>query len=82
MPFHAVVPLLPDNSHAVLFKLGRSAATNERNVGTADAPLTGPAKTVLAVCVVNDPVNVPEPVTGEPVTLNTDTGSASPTLVT
>src|SRR5205823_6759635 len=81
-PFHAVVPLLPLISHANEFKLGRSAATNARNVGTAAAPDDGPAKTVLAVCVVNVPVNVPIEVTGDPLILNTDAGRESPTLVT
>src|SRR2546421_11696668 len=68
--------------HANEFKLGISAATSARNVGVAAAPEAGPAKTVFAVCVVNDPVNVPDEVTGEPVTLKTETGSANPTLVT
>src|SRR5437660_739687 len=81
-PFHGVVPEFPVISQANVFKLGRSAATNARKVGTAAAPDDGPAKTVFAVCVVNVPVKVPEPVTGDPLTLKTETGSASPTLVT
>ena len=39
-------------------------------------------KTVLAVCVVKAPVRTPDVVTGEPLTENTETGNAKPTLVT
>jgi hypothetical protein len=51
-------------------------------VGTAAPPEVGPANIRFAVCVMNDPVSVPEEVTGDPVTLNTDTGKAKATLVT
>src|SRR3984885_4288898 len=57
--------------------LGKSAPTRARNVGAAAEPVEGPAKTRLAVWVWNEPVNVPEPVTGVPVTLNTAPGSES-----
>src|SRR5437016_4759917 len=81
-PFHGVVPEFPVISHANVFKLGRSATTRDRKVGIAFAPDVGPAKTVFAGWVTNDPVNVPEVVTGEPLIENTETGRASPTLVT
>jgi hypothetical protein len=50
---------------AALF--GISAETSPLNVGCAADPVVGPAKTVLAVCVVNVWVSVPEVVTGLPV---------------
>ena len=59
-----------------------SALTKARKAGVAAAPVVGPINAVFADCVTNEPVSVPVLVTGELVTLNTDTGSASPTLVT
>lgn len=53
-----------------------------RNVGVAADPVEGPEKIVFAVCETKSPVSVPVVVTGEPLTENTDTGSAKPTLVT
>src|SRR5690349_20222560 len=82
VPFQAVVPLLPLISQASVFKLGRSAGTKARKVGTAAPPEVGPANTVFANCVVKEPVNVPVDVTGDPDTLKTETGNARPTLVT
>lgn len=55
-----------------------SALTIARNVGAAALPVVGPANIVLAVCVASVPVNVPVPVTGEPLTVM-KLGSASPT---
>src|SRR2546423_7133288 len=81
-PFHGVVPEFPVISQANVFKLGRSATTRDRNVGIAFAPDDGPAKTVFAGWVTNDPVSVPDVVTGEPLMEKTETGRASPTLVT
>ena len=52
-----------------------------RKVGAALAPLLGPAKRVLVAWVVNVPVSVPLPVTGEPDTDMMD-GNAKPTEVT
>ena len=51
------------------FRVGTSAATRDRNVGAAALPLEGPAKTLLADCVARTPVNVPDTVTGEPLTV-------------
>ena len=62
-------------------RFGTSAATSARNVGVAATPVVGPLNTVLAVCVASVPVNVPEVVTGEPLTVIID-GSDKPTLVT
>jgi hypothetical protein len=58
-----------------------SAVVRERNVGAAAAPLLGPAKMAFTACVVNVPVSVPLPVTGEPETVMID-GNANPTDVT
>ena len=46
--------------------VGKSVATNARNVGWVAVPVVGPANTVLAVCVLSVNVNVPVVVTGEP----------------
>ena len=59
-----------------------NVAQRTRAADAAAAPVVGPIKAVFADCVTNEPVSVPVLVTGEFVTLNTDTGSASPTLVT
>ena len=61
-------------------KLGISAATNVLNVGVPVDPL-GAAKTLFCVCVAHVPVNVPEVVTGLPVTVISE-GKLNPTLVT
>jgi hypothetical protein len=61
--------------------LDKSVADNCLNVGTA-VPVVGPANTVLAACVENEPVKVPEVVMGEPVTVNTLEGNPKATLVT
>jgi len=58
-----------------------SASWRARKDGAPAEPL-GAANTVFAVWLVNEPVSVPEPVTGEPVTLNTEPGSDRATLVT
>jgi hypothetical protein len=63
-------------------KLGMSARTSGLNVGAMAAPVEGPAKTVFAACDTNDPVKVPVEVTGLPLTVKTEAGRASPTLVT
>lgn len=55
--------------------------SNVRNVGAAAAPEPGPARTVFAVWVANDAVNVPDVVTGLPLTVNI-AGMAKATLVT
>ena len=61
---------------------GRSAATRDRNAGVLTPPPVGPANIVFAVWVANVPVNVPDVEIGEPLTVKTDDGSASATLVT
>ncbi len=58
-----------------------SAATSERNVGAASAPVAGPDQTRFLACVAKVPVSVPVDVTGEPVTVKIP-GSASATLCT
>jgi len=60
---------------------GKSAATNDLNVGAAALPEVGPAKTKLADSVANASANVPLTVTGEPDTVNIP-GADKPTLVT
>src|SRR6516225_6008495 len=60
---------------------GMSAATSARKAGAAGAPVVGPAHTVLAVSVALVAVSVPDPVTGDPVTVNS-AGKLKPTLVT
>ena len=57
-------PRLPDVG------LGISAPTSALNVGAEAAPVVGPAQTALADWVASVPVSVPEPVMGEPVTVN------------
>ena len=52
-----------------------------RKVGAALAPDAGPTKCVFFACVASARVRVPEPVTGEPVTVKMD-GAASPTDAT
>ncbi len=59
-----------------------SLAVITSNVGTAGGPLVGPRKKVFADWTANDPVRVPIPVTGLPVTENTEAGNDKPTLVT
>jgi len=59
-----------------------SVPETARNVGTAGEPDTGPANTVPADCTLKLPVRVPAVVTGLPVTVNTEVGRLSPTLVT
>ena len=61
---------------------GMSSSTSERKVGTAAAPLPGPAHTRFAPCVLKVPVNVPVVVTGEPDIVNTLAGKSSPTEAT
>src|SRR5438874_271513 len=60
---------------------GTSVELSTRSVGTAAAPVDGPAKNKLAACVFKDAVNVPLVVTGELVTVKID-GIARPALVT
>jgi hypothetical protein len=60
--------------------LGISADTNARNVGAPALPL-GAANTVFAAWLASVPVNVPEPVTGDPVTV-INAGRDNPTEVT
>src|ERR1700761_2424594 len=60
---------------------GISADTKDRKVGAADEPDEGPAKTVLIACAFQAKVNVPDVVTGDPVTVNWD-GADRPTEVT
>lgn len=73
----------PKNPDPILeaSKEGTSLAAIFLNVGTAAAPLIGPAKNKFADCVVKFAVNVPDDVTGEPDTLNI-AGKDSPTDVT
>lgn len=61
--------------------LGRSAPTNERNVGVAATPVVGPAQIRLADWVFRVPVNVPVLVTGLFVTVKIP-GRERPTLET
>ncbi len=61
--------------------VGMSAATRARKVGCAAPPEVGPAHTVLADSFALVIASVPEPVTGEPETLNS-TGTVCPTEVT
>lgn len=61
--------------------VGISDATKDLKVGAAAAPVVGPANTVFAVWVANVPVNVPEVVTGELLTVIND-GRLKPTDVT
>ena len=58
-----------------------SADDRKRKVGAAAPPLTGPAKTLLAVWVLSVTAKVPEVVTGELATVNC-AGIVNPTLVT
>src|SRR5574340_1687323 len=58
-----------------------SAATRDRKVGCAGAPLVGPAQTVLADSVAFVTASVPLVVTGVPATENS-AGIERPTLVT
>jgi hypothetical protein len=65
----ATVPANPfavttDTDETVPVPDGKSAKTKERKVGCAGIPLDGPAKTVLADCVLSVKVNVPAVVTG------------------
>lgn len=60
---------------------GRSAATNDLNVGVAAAPVVGPAHTVFAVSVAKDTAKVPLVVIGLPPTENM-AGIVRATLVT
>ena len=53
-----------------------------RNVGVAALPEVGPAQTVLAACVCRPSANIPELVTGDPLTLRMDAGAVRATLVT
>src|SRR2546425_9241304 len=78
MPRFPVTPPLPLAARLIA---GISAPTRARKVGAAAPPLEGPLKTVFALWLANAPVNVPEVVTGEPVTLKI-AGSAKPILVT
>jgi hypothetical protein len=73
--------VVPFTLVVLLSAAGISAATNARNVGAAALPVEGPAKTVFAVSVAKVPVNVPEVVTGEPLTVKI-AGRESATLVT
>jgi len=59
----------------------QSSLTSERNVGAAAAPVVGPAKIKLALCVASVVVRVPDVVTGLPLTLNM-AGIDKATLVT
>jgi hypothetical protein len=59
---------------------GISAVTSARNVGAPALPF-GAAKTVFADWLANVPVRVPDPVTGELVTV-INAGSDNPTEVT
>ena len=63
---------------------GMSAGASERNVGVADGPDPGPAKTVLGVWVRSCGASVPLAVTGEPATvgLKMIPSPAIPTLIT
>src|SRR5215467_5777887 len=58
-----------------------SAATSDRKVGVAAAPVVGPEKIRFADSVASVPVKVPVDVTGEPLTVKMP-GSDKPTLVT
>jgi hypothetical protein len=51
-------------------------------VGVAGPPEEGPAKKVCAAWLLKLPVNVPTPLTGEPLTVKTLPGRESPTLTT
>ena len=57
------------------------ASPNVLNVGVAGEPIVGPANTVFILCVARVADNVPEEVTGEPVTENME-GRDRPTEVT
>jgi hypothetical protein len=59
--------VVPDVMKLCPESTGSSAITNALKVGWAAAPLLGPAKIILAVCVFKVSVKVPEVVTGEPV---------------
>ena len=48
---------------------GKSDGYSVLNVGSESAPDIGPANRVLFICGINEPVNVPVVVTGEPDTL-------------
>jgi hypothetical protein len=61
--------------------VGMSAVVSDLKVGAAEAPLLGPAKMTFTAWVVNVPVSVPLPVTGDPETVMID-GSAKATEVT
>ena len=60
---------------------GKSAPTSARKVGAFALPLDGPAKIVLADCVLSDPVSVPDVEIGLPLTENME-GNAKLTDVT
>lgn len=60
---------------------GKSALTNNLNVGVDAAPEAGPENIVLAVWVFKVPVKVPLVVTGEPLTIKM-LGKDKPTLET
>ena len=51
---------------AIVIVFGISASTRARNVGVAAEPVVGPEKIILAVCVSNATLSVPEPVIGPP----------------
>jgi hypothetical protein len=76
-PDQATDPALPE---VFWFSVGISAATMARNVGAPAEPL-GAARKVFCVCEASAAVSVPEPVTGDPDTLNR-AGRDRPTLVT
>jgi len=61
---------------------GMSAETRERKLGAAVVgPTAGPANTTFGPCWAQEAARVPELVTGEPLTVNSD-GNDSDTLVT
>jgi hypothetical protein len=61
--------------------LGMSEETNARKVGADGLPDVGPAHTRFADCVASPRARVPDPVIGDPVTVNMP-GAVRATLVT
>ena len=66
----------------VTLATGKSAATMLLNVGAAALPLVGPANTLLAFWVFQEPVKVPLVVTGLPEIVNSLVGKDNSTDVT
>ena len=79
LPVPVSLLILLANSVEVI--VGKSATTNALNVGTVADPLAGPANIVLAGCVVNTAVKVPDVVTEALVIVNIF-GNARPTDTT